>query len=81
MRAVHVEDIGPHYARTLAEWRRRFFAMLDRVRELGYSEEFIRMWHYYLAYCEGGFAERAIGNVHMLIMRPEARPLLAEDWR
>ena len=81
MRAVHVEDIGPHYARTLAEWRRRFFAALDRVRELGYSEEFIRMWHYYLAYCEGGFAERAIGNVHMLIMRPEARPLLAEDWR
>jgi cyclopropane-fatty-acyl-phospholipid synthase len=38
------------------------------------------MWHYYLAYCEGGFAERAIGNVHMLIMRPDARPGLAEDW-
>ncbi len=80
MRAVHIEDIGPHYATTLACWRERFFAAVDRVRDLGYSEEFIRMWHYYLAYCEGGFAERAIGNVHMLIMRPDARPRLVEDW-
>ncbi len=80
MRAVHIEDIGPHYATTLEAWRERFFATLDRVRELGYSDEFIRMWHYYLAYCEGGFAERAIGNVHMLVMRPGARPRLAEDW-
>ncbi len=80
MRAVHIEDIGPHYARTLELWRERFFAALDDIRALGYSDEFVRMWHYYLAYCEGGFAERAIGNVHMLIMRPDARPGLSEDW-
>ena len=80
MRAVHIEDIGPHYARTLELWRERFFKVLDDVRALGYSDEFIRMWHYYLAYCEGGFLERAIGNVHMLIMRPDARPVLAENW-
>ncbi len=81
MRAVHVEDIGPHYATTLRRWRERFIAEIDRVRELGYSDEFVRMWHYYLAYCEGGFAERVIGNVHMLVMRPDARPRLAEEWQ
>jgi cyclopropane-fatty-acyl-phospholipid synthase len=80
LRAVHIEDIGPHYARTLELWRERFFAAMDDISALGYSDEFVRMWHYYLAYCEGGFAERAIGNVHMLIMRPDARPGLAEDW-
>ena len=47
---------------------------LDRVRDLGYSEEFIRMWQYYLCYCEGAFIERSIGNVQMLMMRPDARP-------
>ena len=41
---------------------------------MGFSEEFIRMWHYYLCYCEGGFQERAIGNVQLLMMRPDARP-------
>ncbi|MEO1248003.1 MAG: cyclopropane-fatty-acyl-phospholipid synthase family protein [Pseudomonadota bacterium] len=80
MRAVHIEDIGPHYATTLNAWREGFFARLDEVRELGYSEAFIRMWQYYLCYCEGGFAERAIGNVHMLLMRPEARPRMTEHW-
>ena len=80
LRAVHVEDIGPHYATTLRHWRERFFAKLDEVRALGYSEAFIRMWQYYLCYCEGGFAERAIGNVHMLLMRPEARPKLPHHW-
>ena len=80
MRAVHIEDIGPHYARTLELWRERFFAAVDDIRSLGYSDEFVRTWHYFLAYCEGGFAERAIGNVHMLIMRPDARPGLSDDW-
>ena len=41
---------------------------------MGFSEEFIRMWRYYLCYCEGAFMERAIGNVQMLMMRPDARP-------
>lgn len=80
MRAVHVEDIGPHYATTLREWRDRFFDRIADVRKLGYSEEFIRMWQYYLCYCEGGFEERAIGNVHLMAMRPEARPRMAEEW-
>jgi cyclopropane-fatty-acyl-phospholipid synthase len=70
MRLLHLEDIGPHYATTLKHWRERFMARLDAVRALGYSEEFIRMWEYYLCYCEGGFRERAIGTAQVLLGKP-----------
>ena len=73
MRVIHVEDIGPHYATTLRHWHDRFIAHLDGVSEQGYSNTFIRMWQFYLAYCESAFLERATGNVHMLMMRPDAR--------
>ena len=75
MRAVHIEDIGPHYATTLRDWRERFFANLEAVRSLGYPDEFVRMWDFYLSSCESAFIERAIGDVQMLIMRPGARPV------
>jgi cyclopropane-fatty-acyl-phospholipid synthase len=74
MRLYHLEDIGPHYASTLKAWRENFFVNLDRIRALGYSEEFIRMWEFYFCYCEAGFAERAIGDVQMLLVKPFARP-------
>jgi cyclopropane-fatty-acyl-phospholipid synthase len=70
MRLLHLEDIGPHYATTLKHWRERFMAKLDAVRALGYPEEFIRMWEYYLCYCEGGFRERAIGTAQVLLGKP-----------
>ena len=70
MRLLHLEDIGPHYATTLKHWRERFMAKLDSVRALGYPEEFIRMWEYYLCYCEGGFRERAIGTAQVLLGKP-----------
>jgi cyclopropane-fatty-acyl-phospholipid synthase len=70
MRIAHLEDIGTHYATTLKHWRERFLARLDKVRELGYPEEFIRMWEYYLCYCEGGFRERAIGTAQVLLGKP-----------
>jgi cyclopropane-fatty-acyl-phospholipid synthase len=73
LRLVHLEDITPHYARTLREWRRRFFGNVDKVRQMGYSDTFIRMWEYYLCYCEGGFAERYIGDVQMLFTKPLCR--------
>ena len=73
MRVIHLEDIGPHYARTLRHWHERFLARIDEIRKLGYSAAFIRMWQFYLAYCESAFVERAIGDVQMLIMRPGAR--------
>jgi cyclopropane-fatty-acyl-phospholipid synthase len=69
----HLEDIGPHYARTLRCWRERFLASLDRVRALGYGDSFIRLWEYYLCYCEGGFLERQLGTVQMLLTRPGCR--------
>ena len=69
LRLVHLEDIGPHYATTLAAWRRNFHARLDEVRALGYPDTFIRMWEFYLCYCEAGFAERALGDVHMVMTR------------
>ena len=71
---VHLEDITPHYARTLREWRLRFMAKLDQVRALGFPETFIRMWEYYFCYCEGAFAERYIGDVQMLFIKPLSRP-------
>jgi len=73
LRTIHVEDIGPHYAITLRYWYDRFMARLDEVRELGYPETFIRMWQFYLLSCESAFIERKIGNVQMLMMRPDAR--------
>ncbi len=73
LKLYDLEDIGPHYATTLRKWRENFFANIDAVRSLGYSEEFIRMWAFYLCYCEGGFAERALGDVHLLLVKPENR--------
>lgn len=73
MRLFHHEDITPHYVRTLNEWRKRFFDRINDVRRLGYSEEFIRMWEYYLSYCEAGFTERYIGDVQMLFTKPRSR--------
>ena len=73
LRLFDCEDIGPHYATTLTAWRENFFTHIDAVRKLGYSEEFIKMWEFYLCYCEGGFAERALGDVHLLLAKPENR--------
>jgi cyclopropane-fatty-acyl-phospholipid synthase len=77
LRLFDLEDIGPHYATTLRMWRENFFANISQVRALGYSEEFIKMWEFYLCYCEGGFEERALGNVHLLLAKPDnRRPVL-----
>ncbi len=73
LRIFHLEDIGAHYARTLREWRRNLFDKLPQIRALGYDDAFIRMWEFYFCYCEGGFAERAIGDVQMLLVKPGNR--------
>jgi cyclopropane-fatty-acyl-phospholipid synthase len=67
------EDFGDSYARTLHAWRERFMAKLPEVRAQGFDERFIRMWEFYLAYCEGGFRERSIGVSHLLMARPRWR--------
>jgi cyclopropane-fatty-acyl-phospholipid synthase len=68
-----MDDIGPHYAETLRRWRARFMGERDKVRRLGYPESFVRMWEFYLCYCEGGFDERHIGDVQMLLAKPGNR--------
>jgi cyclopropane-fatty-acyl-phospholipid synthase len=73
LRLTHLEDIGPHYATTLRCWNDNFSARLDRVRALGYPEAFIRMWEFYLCYCEAGFLERVIGDAQMLLVKPQIR--------
>lgn len=65
----NVEDIGLHYAYTLAEWRRRFHESIDEVRALGFDEAFCRMWDYYLSYCEGAFRERHISDVQLMLTK------------
>ena len=73
MRPAHLEDITGHYTRTLAAWRERFLAARERVAELGYDERFRRLWELYLCWCEGGFAERRIRDVQLLLAKPGFR--------
>ena len=60
-----VTDIGPHYAPTLRAWRMKFMSNLDEVRALGFDERFVRMWEYYLALCEAGFAAGIFQDVQI----------------
>jgi cyclopropane-fatty-acyl-phospholipid synthase len=62
-------EIGPDYAPTLREWRRRFLARLDSVRAQGFDDRFIRMWDLYLAFCEAAFAAGHVGNQQLLLAR------------
>ncbi|MCC7421248.1 MAG: class I SAM-dependent methyltransferase [Planctomycetaceae bacterium] len=73
LRFVHAEDLAPHYAETLRRWRIAFHARINDVRQLGYSETFLRMWHYYLCYCEAAFEERYIGVLQVQFDKPECR--------
>jgi cyclopropane-fatty-acyl-phospholipid synthase len=66
---VALHDLTPDYARTLAAWRSTFHEQAGSIAELGYDERFRRLWDFYLAYCEGGFAERAIGCVQLTFAR------------
>ena len=80
LQLVHLEDFGLSYARTLNAWRSRFLGARDQARGLGYDERFLRLWDFYLAYCEGGFLERSIGVSHLLFARPGARPAHGDRW-
>jgi cyclopropane-fatty-acyl-phospholipid synthase len=68
-RILALDDIGPHYATTLAAWRGNFLANLARVRALGYPKSFVRLWEFYLCYCEAGFAEGQLGDAQILLAR------------
>jgi cyclopropane-fatty-acyl-phospholipid synthase len=71
---IDLRDIGRHYVTTLRAWREGLDSRLEAARSLGLSESFLRMWRYYFAYCEAGFAERKISDVQLVLARPGWRP-------
>jgi len=73
-RMVGLEDIGMHYAETLARWRERFRANRAEISALGYDRSFLRTWDLYLAYCRAGFLEQRISDVQILLAKPGWRP-------
>lgn len=66
---ANLEDFAQDYAVTLRHWRERTLAQQDRISQLGFDQRFVRMWEFYLAYCEGGFAERAISDVQLVFVK------------
>jgi cyclopropane-fatty-acyl-phospholipid synthase len=73
LRINHIKDIGLDYAITLKKWRETFFDNIDQVESLGFNDAFIRLWKFYLCYCEGGFRERVISTVQLHMVKPMAR--------
>ncbi len=79
LRAVHVEDLTPHYVETLRAWRANVEASAQQLEQLGYDERFRRLWRLYLAYCEAGFAERRIGLVQEVLAKPAWRGAIVPE--
>ena len=73
LRLIEQQDYAEHYARTLNKWHQKLLKNWSTINKLGYDETFLRMWRFYLSYCEGGFAERAIGVSHLLFAKPRNR--------
>jgi cyclopropane-fatty-acyl-phospholipid synthase len=70
LRLLNLEEFGDSYALTLQHWRQRFQAHREKARALGLDERFLRLWEFYLCYCEGGFFEHAIGDAQLLLAAP-----------
>lgn len=73
MHWLHFEDFAEHYAQTLECWRDRMFENVSEIRKLGMSDSFLRLWEFYLCYCEGGFREKQIGVAQILLQKPGNR--------
>ena len=72
----HIDNIGLHYAQTLAEWRRRFNSREDVVRKLGFDDVFLRAWNYYFTYCEAGFFSQTENCLILVFARPGCKALV-----
>jgi cyclopropane-fatty-acyl-phospholipid synthase len=79
LQLIGLEDFGASYARTLEAWRERFLAQRIEVRRLGFDDRFIRLWEFYLAYCEAGFREGSIGVAHLVFAKPGAPRALRNE--
>ncbi|MDP1932824.1 MAG: cyclopropane-fatty-acyl-phospholipid synthase family protein [Gammaproteobacteria bacterium] len=73
MQIIGLEDITRDYALTISHWRHNFLDRSREIQALGFTTEFMRMWDYYLAYCQGGFMERVIHTAQILIAKPQFR--------
>ena len=68
---VDLEDITKHYATTLNIWRANFLEKSKEVKQLGFSDTFIRLWEFYFTYCEAGFLEKNIGDYQFLFSKQQ----------
>ena len=73
LRFLDLEDISAHYVPTLRAWRDNLERSAGELTRRGFDEKFQRLWRFYLAYCEAGFAERRIRDVQVLLAKPEFR--------
>jgi len=69
MRLDHFSDHGIDYAETLKHWNKRFKTYKQKIMQLGFSEDFVRLWEYYFCYCEGAFRENVIGLAHVVAVK------------
>jgi cyclopropane-fatty-acyl-phospholipid synthase len=65
-----LHDIGLDYARTLKDWHHKLLENKEPLAKDGYDDRFMNMWRYYFSYCEGGFLERTISTVQLVISKP-----------
>lgn len=70
-----LDNIGIHYAQTLRAWKYKLFSNRSNIEKLGFDETFFRTWEYYFSYCEAGFASRVLGNLHLVLTRPNNKNL------
>ena len=73
MQVTSLVDYGYDYARTLIDWRYNFMQALSQLKALGYDDAFMRLWHFYFAYCEAGFLEKTIGVVQVRLEKAQYR--------
>ena len=72
LRIDHAEDLAPHYARTLREWRTRFESHAGDLAAMGFDDTFRRLWQWYFCYCEAGFLERTVGLLQVVLAGPRS---------
>ncbi len=77
LRIVGLEEIGPGYAETLKIWRENVEAREAEVRTLGYDERFLRIWRFYLSFCEAAFRVRVLRDVQLVLARSPSGALAA----
>jgi cyclopropane-fatty-acyl-phospholipid synthase len=75
---TRLDEFPQHYAETLHRWRDALHAQHDEARARGYDEPLLRLWDFYLAYCEGAFAERYVSLVQCVLSRPGSIPTTLE---